>query len=504
MAPIENREALCSHGDAPSREFLVDVVDGALEAVHPDRLVPERVSLRGDTLVVDGRSYHLDGMGEVFVVGAGKGSLALVGAVGDVLGGRLSGGIVVEKRGESEAGSGAEPGNGRAGGGGAEAGRRAEARAGAEGDGSAELDGAAGHDGRDRSVPAGVEVHEAGHPIPDEAGHRAARAVMGLAGDAGADDLVIACITGGASALLPLPVEGVTLEELGETTRLLLRAGAPIEDVNAVRKHLSRIKGGRLAATTDPATSVSLIIVDEVAGEPWGPTVPDPTTFGDALRALEKHGLDDRVPRSVREYLAENRGRTENETPTPETFEPLDTRAVILADAGDVCEAACDRAAERGADAMLLSTVIEGESREVGTCLAGIAKEAAASGRPAEPPVALVSGGETTVTVDGEAGEGGPNQEFALGVALGIDGYDGVAAAAVGTDGTDGPTDLAGALVDGGTVERAERRGVDLHRALREHDSASALRELGDAVYTGPTGTNVMDLRVILVRERTA
>jgi glycerate-2-kinase len=461
MAPIENREALCSHGDAAAREFLLDVVDGALAAVHPDRLVPERVVLDGETLVVDGRRYDLGSTDRVLVVGAGKGSLALVRAVHDVLGDRLSGGVVVEKRGDDIDGEGE---NARG------------------------------------AVPDGVEVHEAGHPIPDEAGHRAARAVTDLAESAGEDDLVLACITGGASALLPLPVPGITLDELAETTRVLLEAGAPIEDVNAVRKHLSRIKGGRLAEAIHPATTVSLIIVDEVAGEPWGPTVPDPTTFADAVRALERHGLRDRVPGSVLDYLTESQDHPDRETPTPDSFGRLDTHAVVLADAGDVCEAACERAEALGVEAMLLSTVLEGESREVGTCLSGIAKEVAASGRPVEPPCAIVSGGETTVTVGENAGEGGPNQEFALGAALGMAGLD-AAAVAVGTDGTDGPTDLAGGLIDGGTAGRAERMGVDLHETLRRHDAANALRELGDAVYTGSTGTNVMDLRVVLVRD---
>lgn len=456
MAPIDNREELRSHGDTRSREFLVDVVDGALEAIHPDRLVPERVTRHDDTLVVAGRSYDLDAVDEVLVVGAGKGSLALVEAVGAVLGDRFSRGVVVEKHGQG-------------------------------GDDSDRLD--------------GIEVFEAGHPIPDEDGHRAAKQVMQLVNDAGEDDLVIACITGGASALLPLPVDEVTVDELAETTRLLLEAGAPIEDVNAVRKHVSQIKGGRLTAAVQPATTVTLVVVDEVAGEPWGPTVPDPTTFADAVRALEKHDLWDRVPRSVRTYLDENRGGAANETPTSEAFGAFETQVVVLADAGDVCEAACACARERGVEAMLLSTMLEGESREVGTCLAGIAKEVAAHGRPVEPPCAIVSGGETTVTVEENAGEGGPNQEFALGVALGIAGHDEVATIAVGTDGTDGPTDLAGGIVDGETVERAERSGLDLYGTLRRHDAANALRELGDAVYTGPTGTNVMDLRVILVRE---
>ena len=453
--PVENREALCGHGDREARAFLLDVVDEALAAVHPDRLVPGRVTLHDGVLDIDGRSYDLDAVDEVLVVGAGKGSLALVRALSDTLGDRISRGIIVEKHGQV----GGDGGN---------------------------LD--------------GIEVHEAGHPIPDEAGHRAARRVMALAEGADEDDLVLACVTGGASALLPLPVAGITLDELAETTRLLLESGAPIEDINAVRKHVSRIKGGRLAEAVDPATTATLVIVDEVAGEPWGPTVADPTTFADAVRALERHGLWDRVPASVVEYLRKSRDHPERETPTPEAFTEFETQAVVLADGGDACEAACAAARERGVGATLLSTMLEGESREVGTCLAGIAREVAASGRPTEPPCVLVSGGETTVTVGEDAGEGGPNQEFALGLALGIDGIEGVAGVAVGTDGTDGPTDLAGGLVDAETAERAERPGVDLHRALREHDSSTGLRELDDAVRTGPTGTNVMDLRVILVR----
>lgn len=453
MAPIDNREELCSRGD-DGRGFLIDIVDHALEAVHPNRLVPERLTVAGDAMTIDGTSYDLEVVNDLVVVGAGKGSLDLVAAVRDVLGETLTRGLVVEKHGQG------------------------------------------------RSLD-GVEVLEAGHPVPDTASRRAGRAVLELARDAGPDDLVLVCLTGGASALLAQPVETITLEDLRATNRALLTAGAPIEDVNTVRKHLSQLKGGRLAQTVAPATVCSHIVVDEVGGEPWGPTVPDSTTFADAVEVLERHGLVDAVPGSVRDFLEANVGRGERETPGPNALASVDCQTVVLADATDVCEAAQTRAEALGAETVILSTMLEGESREVGRALAGVAREIVAHHRPVAPPCAIVTGGETTVTIDDSdsAGEGGPNQEFALGFALGVDGLQRVTAIAVGTDGTDGPTDLAGGVVDGRTVTRAAQQGLDVHRALAEHDASSVLRTLGDAVHTGPTGTNLMDLRVVVVRD---
>lgn len=454
MPPIENRTELCSHGDGSGREVLVDVVDSALEAVHPDRLVPEHVSREGNTLTIDGRSYDLDAVNDLVVIGAGKGSVDLVAAVREVVGDWIARGVVVEKHGQ----------------------------------------------GRDLD---GVDVLEAGHPIPDEASLRAGLAVEGLAREVEADDLVLFCLTGGASALLALPVDTISFDDLVVTNRHLLDAGAPIDEVNAVRKHLSRLKGGHLARAIDPAAVSTLVIVDEVGGDPWGPTVPDPTTFADAVRVLRKHDLWDAIPASVRDYLAAGRRHPDRETPGPENFGAIERSTVVLADATDVCEAAVARAEQLGLNTAILSTMVEGESREIGRGFAGIAKEIAAHRRPVTPPCAIVSGGETTVAVEdsGRAGEGGPNQEFVLGFALGIAGHERITAIAVGTDGTDGPTDLAGGLVDGQTVPTANRAGIDVHGALATHDAGGALRELGDAVVTGGTGTNLMDLRVFLVQD---
>lgn len=486
---IENRETLTDHGNRAVRATLLDVAEAALERVHPSVLVPEAVAVDGRTLRVRGTDYDLDSIEAVHVIGAGKGSFAVVRALLETVDRRVPIGdaVVIEKRGQGG------------------------------------------------SIP-GVEVHEAGHPIPDEAGLRASDRVLEVARAAGPDDLVIACITGGASALLVRPVDAVPFADLAALTDRLLRAGCRIEEVNAVRKHCSAVKGGRLARTIAPARSVSLIVVDEVAGEPWGPTVPDETTFADAIGVLRRYGLWDDLSRPIREHL--ERGATDPglETPGSDALADGRSQTVVLADATDVCEAAAEAAGRSGYEPLVLSTGIEGESRTVGTVLAGIAKEAARYGRPAAPPCVLVSGGETTVTLDGgdgggsgdrstvrgrtdgdgteraggdskgdrddRIGSGGPNQELALRTALEIDGYERIGALAIGTDGTDGPTDVAGGLVDGGTAQRARARGVSIHDRLRRHDSTGALRALDDAVYTGATGTNVMDLRLLLVEPR--
>jgi len=448
---IRNRETLTDHGNEGAREAAIDTATAALEAVHPNHTVPEAVDRSGPTLRVGDRSFDLETVGDLYVVGAGKGSAAIADAVLAVLG-DVDGGVVAEKRGQ----------------------------------------------GRDLD---GVSVLEAGHPLPDETSLEAGQAVVDVAARAGPDDLVIACVTGGASAQCVRPAGDLSLSDLRGTTDRLLGAGLRIEEVNAVRKHLSEVKGGRLARRVAPASLATLVVVDEVAGEPWGPTVGDGTTFGDALDVLARHGLVDEVPEPVRDHLRRGRAGEIRETPRPADLVEVDATTAVLAGPADLCEAARDRAAALGYEAAILSTSIEGESREVATVFAGIAEEIRAYGRPVEPPCVLVSGGETTVTVTGDAGEGGPNQEFGLAFALETADVRGVTALALGTDGTDGPTDVAGALVDGSTVPRVRAAGTDPREHLRRHDATEPLELAGDAVETGPTGTNVMDLRLLVVEE---
>jgi len=445
---IRNRDALLDHGNREARATLLDVARAAVEAVHPRRTVPAAVGLDGTRLRVGDRSYDLDAVDDVYVVGAGKGAAAVAAELSSILGDRLAGGVVATKAGDPDAG-----------------------------------------------VADAVAVIGAGHPIPDDRSLSAGRRAIAIADAAGPDDLVIVPVTGGASSTLAAPAGDLTLDDLAATSETLLAAGLRIDEINAVRKHCSAIKGGRLAERIAPATAVTLVVVDEVAGEPWGPTVGDATTFADALDVLAGHDLLDTVPPAVVRHLERGRDGAVVETPTD-----ADGHVVVLAGPADAPEAAQSRATELGYESLILSTTVEGESREVATCLAAVAEEAATYGRPATPPCLLVSGGETTVRVGEGRGEGGPNQEFALASALELDG-ERVTTLALGTDGTDGPTDVAGGLVDATTVPRMADRGLDARDHLRRHDATPALRAVDDAVITGPTGTNVMDLRLTLVED---
>jgi len=343
-----------------------------------------------------------------------------------------------------------------------------------------------------------IELNECGHPVPDQNGVEGARRIAALAAGAGPRDLVLALISGGGSALLPLPAEPVMLEEKQTTTRLLLACGATIHEINAVRKHLSAIKGGQLARLAAPATVVALLLSD-VVGDPLdvigsGPCAPDASTFADAWTVITKYGLETKVPVSVRERLT---GATE-ETPKAGDACFARVRNEIVGSNRLAVDAAARAAREAGFRPLVLSTTIEGETRDVAAMHAAIAREVLATGRPARRPLCLISGGETTVTIHGE-GLGGRNQEFALAGAIALSGLNGVLIASAGTDGTDGPTDAAGAWADGATLERAAALGLSAKQFLARNDSYHFFEPLGDLIKTGPTGTNVMDIRLVLV-----
>jgi len=346
-----------------------------------------------------------------------------------------------------------------------------------------------------------VHVHEAGHPVPDQAGMRGAEEIVRIVRGAKEQDLVFCCISGGGSALLPLPVEGVSLEDKQSVTRQLLACGATIAEINAVRKHLSRVKGGHLARLAWPARVVGLMLsdvigdaVDTIAS---GPTAPDPTTFADALAVLRKYGLEASVPKGVMHHLEEGAAGRRAETPKP--GDPVFEKVVNLVVANNraAVEACCARAEDLGYRPLVLTTALQGEAREVGAVLAAVGREVVASDRPVPAPACLVSAGETTVTLGGD-GLGGRCQELALSAAIHLRGQAGVTVLAAGTDGTDGPTDAAGAFADGTTCGRAAALGLDPARFLKRNDSHHFFDRLGDLLRTGPTGTNVMDLYLVL------
>ncbi len=341
-----------------------------------------------------------------------------------------------------------------------------------------------------------IEIVEASHPVPDARGRDAARRILALAEGAGPQDLVLCLISGGGSALLALPAEGITLEEKQAVNRALLASGADITAMNAVRKHLSGIKGGRLAAAAYPAETASLLISDVPGDDPSviasGPTVGDPSTFADARAVLARYGID--PPPAVARHLAE----AADETPKPGDPRLARSGVAVIASPMASLRAAAAVARAAGITPLILGDALEGEAREVGRVLAGIALSTGTHGAPVSPPAVLLSGGETTVTVRGN-GRGGRNAEFLAGLALGLHGAAGIHALAADTDGIDGSEDNAGAIVMPDTLTRAAAAGLDVAAALAANDCHSLFAALGDLVVTGPTLTNVNDFRAILV-----
>ncbi|NJE49944.1 glycerate kinase [Thermococcus sp. 9N3] len=348
----------------------------------------------------------------------------------------------------------------------------------------------------------GIEARiiEAGHPIPDENSLLAGKLGLELGERVGRDDILLTLISGGGSALFVYPAEGISLEDLIRTNELLLRSGATIREINTVRKHLSRVKGGRLAKAVK-GTVVSLIVSDVVGDDlssiASGITSSDPTTYRDAYEVLVRRGIWDRVPESVRRVIERGmRGEIEE---TPKELDNVHN--FIIAGNSKACEAVARKAEELGFNSAVMTTTLEGEAKEVALAVGSIIEEVAKRDRPVKKPAVLVFGGEWTVTVRDAKGLGGPNQEFALSIARKIAGLN-VTVAAFDTDGTDGPTDTAGGIVDGETLKKLEEAGVDVEEALRNHDSYHALERAGALLKTGPTGTNVNSMVIAVVGDR--
>jgi len=348
-----------------------------------------------------------------------------------------------------------------------------------------------------------VELNECGHPVPDENGVAGARRIAGIAQAAGPHDLVICLISGGASALLSLPADGISLADKQATTKALLASGADIHELNTVRKHLSAIKGGQLARMASPASVLTLLLSDVVGDEldviGSGPTVPDRSTFVEALEIVKRYGLTRRLPKAVRRRLERGAAGRIEETPKPGDAAFARTKNVIVGTNRGAVNAAAKAARALGFRTVVLSTMIEGEARTIALVHAAIAREIRASGQPVKAPACVISGGETTVTLSKEHGLGGRNQEFVLAAVREIDGLKNVVMLAAGTDGTDGPTDAAGAIADGRTIARAAAARLDSRAMLARNDSYHFFESLSDLIRTGPTGTNVADVHILLV-----
>jgi glycerate 2-kinase len=457
-----------NHAMAAARDRAWHIMCAALRAVEPGAAVQRHLGLDGKRLTTigasadDTRTYNLDRFDRVFVVGGGKAGAPMARAAASILGERLTAGIVIVKKGYA---------------------------------GDAASDGP-------------VEIVEAGHPVPDEAGLRGAARLAEMLRQTTARDLVICLVSGGGSALMTLPVPGVSLADLQALTRTLLACGATINEINTIRKHLSQLKGGQLARLAVPSSLISLILSD-VVGDPLdviasGPSVPDPTTFSDAWSVLERYAVIDRVPPSIVAHLQSGIHGVVAETPKPGT--PLFERVqnVVIGSNRIAASAAADAAQRLGYQVLTLTTFLEGEAREVGRVVAGLAKGVARgeticpSGVPLGLPACLILGGETTVTLGGD-GNGGRNQEMALAASIALAGWPNVLVSCLATDGTDGPTDAAGAFADGESVARAARLGLNASDYLARNDAYHIFQRLGDLIMTGPTQTNVNDLIVVLV-----
>jgi len=426
------------------RKNALAICKAALRAADPEEALLRHVRCEDGVLTAGGAKYRLKRIKNIYVVGAGKACAPMAKAVEKLLGKRITASCVIVKDGHT--------------------------------------------------LPLRrVELREASHPVPDERGVAAAQEIAALAARAEADDLVICLISGGASALMPLPVDGFTLEEKQGLTRQMLAAGANIHEMNAVRKHLSGIKGGQLARAAAPAQVLTLILSDVIGDDlstiGSGPTAPDPTTWETVDEILARFGLV--LPRPV--------PRVETPKPGDPLFERV--RNVIIGSNALSVDAAAAKAKELGYRPLVLSTTIEGETKDVARMHVQIAREVQRAGRPVAPPACILSGGETTVTLRGN-GMGGRNQEFALVAGMELQGVPGIVALSAGTDGTDGPTDAAGGLADAGTVERALANGRRARAELEANNSYAFLEASGDLLKTGPTRTNVMDIRILLVEKR--
>ena len=429
------------------------IFNAALAAVSSETSVRKHLKIRHGQLIAGECSIDLSKVRDIFVVGAGKASAAMARAVESILSDRISRGVVNVKYGHS-----------------------------------LRLD--------------KIRLVEAGHPVPDENGRHGAEDILSLVSGAGRHDLIICLISGGGSALLSVPAPGLTLAQKQATTQVLLACGATIHEINTVRKHLSAIKGGRLAKAAFPARMIALILSDVVGDDPdviaSGPTVPDGSTFADCMAVIEKYQLHKKLPDTVLSHFRKGAAGLLPETPKPGERFLKNTMNIIVGSNREAILAARRRARELGYRPLILSSMIQGETREVARVHAAIAMEVLESGNPIKPPACILSGGETTVTLRGP-GKGGRNQEFILATALDIDGSNGIVVFSAGTDGTDGPTDAAGAVADAKTVRRARKLGMDPRESLGRNDAYPFFEKLDDLVVTGPTHTNVMDLRIMLI-----
>jgi len=457
MITIENKEQLVKNGltqlNRKARILALESLESALNAVDPKQLMKSKISLKNSILKVNEYSFDLKKFENVYVIGGGKASGSMAESLEQILGKHIANGLVNIPHGSEH---------------------------------KTEI----------------IKFQEASHPTPDKSGVEGTRRMLEIAEQAKKEDLVICLISGGGSSLMPLPRSGITIKDKRKITEALLKCGATINEINTVRKHISDFKGGLLAKKAYPATVLNLILSD-VVGDPLdfiasGPTVPDSTTFNEAIKVLKKYGLWDKGVASIKRVLSNGKKGIIPETPKANDKAFKKVYNVIIGNNRFATLAAREQLRSARLNTLLLTSTLEGEARHAGVMLASIAREVVLSGNPVPKPAGIIAGGETTVTVTGK-GLGGRNQEISLAAALKMGGMDGVVVASLSTDGVDGPTDAAGAVVDGKTMARAVEMDLNPEEFLAENDSYNFFSKLGDLIFTGPTGTNVNDISVIVI-----
>jgi glycerate-2-kinase len=456
MIKIINRKELIENGETSlirrDREIALNCLEHAVNAVDPEQLLKAKIKMKKDKLQVEGYTFDLGKFKHVYVVGGGKAGGKMAQTIEEILGKHVTAGVVNIPYGTSQ-------------------------------------------------KTKVIELNEACHPIPDEAGVAGTLRIMALAEQAKEGDLVICLISGGGSSLMPFPHEGISLTDKQALTNALLKSGAAITEINTVRKHLSAFKGGWLAKKVYPATLLNLVLSD-VMGDPLdsiasGPTVPDITTFSDAKKILEKYDLWLNVPVAIRKILSEGARGLLEETPKPNDHIFEKVHNLVIGNNRTASLAAIDFLVSKGLNTLLLTDMLAGEAKEVGKALAKLASEGFVCTGTSRS-LGVVAGGETTVTVRGK-GVGGRNQEVALSAALNLKESEECVIASFSTDGIDGPTDAAGAIIDQSTLKRARQLGLDPEKYIANNDSYSFFSKLGDLICTGATGTNVNDVAVIIV-----
>ncbi|MGB3091800.1 MAG: glycerate kinase [Candidatus Zixiibacteriota bacterium] len=436
------------------RKDVLSILHSCIKASDPLYAIKKRVKLKRGKLWVDSHSYDLRLIKRVFVIGAGKASARMAQAIEELFGDRISSGIIITKKGHHL------PLRGR------------------------------------------IDLMEGAHPLPDREGLKGTRRIVKLLSPTAPDDLVIFLLSGGGSALLVSPVAGISLRDKIKLTDELLRCGADIKEINTIRKHISQVKGGRLAELAQPSPVLTLILSDVIGNRldsiASGPTAPDRTTFSDCMKIVKKYDLRKKIPSSIYSHLEKGAGERLKETPKPRDPIFKKVKNVIIGSNRTALGAAERKARELGFNTYVLPRPVAGDTTRAAKRQVTLIRRIAERKGPVRPPACVISGGETTVKIKGK-GKGGRNQEFALVAAMGIEGMKNVVLLSAGTDGTDGPTDAAGAICDGETVRRALRKGLNPKSSLADNDSYHFFGKLGDLVVTGPTHTNVMDVHLALI-----